>query len=423
MKTVELQYKTFDELMADVNVDFQQYNLENMIDPQQLIRVAGRVNYDLGIQITKEKEAVIDICNYKGRLPSDFQILNYAYLCGKYTVEDMVPSGTHIEDVVLTPPECKQPKLYYYFIDYVPCTPEGITTGGVPCTPNACYANDCFNPNLGNDAQFGLVSYVPLNAGDTVYIQYGNNKGLCIDLVGSGFNTMPDANYPYGPIPPGFNWKVYTVLQKHSDCAACKQRHNQYNNQVPCGDPIQNVTPVEKQPNDSPFCMPQDACMNKCGDYYQLIQKVKYTTRTYTEFMPIYLKPGKQIDCDCPNTKIRSGAHAEIKDGFINAGFENGTIYINYQALMQDDDGNLLVLDHPMITEYYEYALKERILENLLMNGETGLEGKIQLIVAKLRIARINALSIVRTPNFSEMKRVWKQARDIMYRRFYDIIN
>ena len=163
--------------------------------------------------------------------------------------------------------------------------------------------------------------------------------------------------------------------------------------------------------------------MNKCGDYYQLIQKVKYTTRTYTEFMPIYLKPGKQIDCDCPNTKIRSGAHAEIKDGFINAGFENGTIYINYQALMQDDDGNLLVLDHPMITEYYEYALKERILENLLMNGETGLEGKIQLIVAKLRIARINALSIVRTPNFSEMKRVWKQARDIMYRRFYDIIN
>jgi hypothetical protein len=408
MKTVELQYKTFDELMADVNVDFQQYNLENMVDPQQLIRVASRVNYDLGIQITREKEAVIDICNYKGRLPSDFQILNYAYLCGKYTVEEMVPSGTHIEDVVLTPPECKQPKIYYYYIDYNPGSTSLCDT-------------DCFDQSLGRDFAFGLVSYFPLTSADSVYIQYDTNKGLCIPLGCCGFQSIPSAAQPQ--FFQG-NWKVYPVLQKHTDCAACKQTHNQYNNTAPnCGDPIQNVTPVEKEPNDSPFCMPQDACMNKCGDYYQLIQKVKYTTRTYTEFMPIYLKPGKQIDCDCPNTKIRSGAHAEIKDGFINAGFENGTIYINYQALMQDDKGNLLVLDHPMITEYYEYALKERILENLLMNGETGLEGKIQLIVAKLRIARINALSIVRTPNFSEMKRVWKQARDIMYRRFYDIIN
>jgi hypothetical protein len=409
MKTVELQYKTFDELMADVNVDFQQYNLENMVDPQQLIRVAGRVNYDLGIQITREKEAVIDICNYKGRLPSDFQILNYAYLCGKYTVEEMVPSGTHIEDVVLTPPECKQPKIYYYAYDYSPDP-----------TTDTCPTN-CFSISLGRDNYFGLASYVPLNDGDSVYIQYGSNLGLCVNIVGTALTPIPDPNNPPFQVQ---NWRVYTVLQKHSSCAQCQQVHNQTNNLIPnCGDPIQNVTPVEKEPNDSPFCMPQDACMNKCGDYYQLIQKVKYTTRTYTEFMPIYLKPGKQIDCDCPNTKIRSGAHAEIKDGFINAGFENGTIYINYQALMQDDKGNLLVLDHPMITEYYEYALKERILENLLMNGETGLEGKIQLIVAKLRIARINALSIVRTPNFSEMKRVWKQARDIMYRRFYDIIN
>jgi hypothetical protein len=414
MKTVELQYKTFDELMADVNVDFQQYNLENMVDPQQLIRVAGKVNYDLGIQITREKEAVIDICNYKGRLPSDFQILNYAYMCGKYTVEDMVPSGTHIEDVVLTPPECKKPKIYYYAIDYAPVA-------------SSLCATDCFTPSLGRDDFFGVVSYFPLNPGDTVYIQLSNNIGLCVDLVGSGLFEIPNASYPesvVGPLPPGQFWKVYNVLQKHSNCAACKQRHNQNNSTAPnCGDPIQNVAPVEKQPNDSPFCMPQDACMNKCGDYYQLIQKVKYTTRTYTEFMPIYIKPGKQIDCDCPNTKIRAGAYAEIKNGFINAGFENGTVYINYQALMQDNDGNLLVLDHPMITEYYEYALKERILENLFMNGETGLEGKLQLIAAKLRIARVNALSIVRTPNFSEMKRVWKEARNIMYRRFYDIIN
>jgi len=411
MKKVELSYKTFDELMADVYSDFEQYSLENMINPQTLIRVAGKVNYDLGIQITKEREAVIDICDGKGRLPLDFQILNYAYVCGKYHVEEMVPSGTHIEDVVLTPPECKQPKIYYYAIDYNPDAQD------------PCASGNCFDQQLRRDAFFGIASYFPINAADTVYIQYDNNRGLCINLTGSGFRQIPDASYPNPPMSPGFFWRVYTVLQKHSDCVSCRQVHNQVNTVVPCGNPIQNVTPIIPEPNnDSPFCMPQDACMNKCGDYYQLIQKVKYTTRTYTEFYPIHIKPGKYVDCGCPNSKTKEGPYAEIRDGYVYSGFQTGTLYINYQGLMQDDEGNLLVLDHPMITEYYEYALKERIAENLYMNGETGMENKLQFLAGKLRTARVNALSIVRTPDYATMKKVWQENRNIMYRRFYDII-
>jgi hypothetical protein len=412
MINTELQYRTFDELMADVYTDFEQYNLENMINPQQLIRVVTRVNDDLGLAINKTKDAVIDICNHKGRLPVDFQILNHMYVCGKYSVTETVPSGTHIEDVVLTPSDCKVPKVYYYAIDYNPVS-------------SSLCATDCFATSLGRDAVFGLVSYFPLSAGDTVYIQLSNNTGLCVELVGSGFNETPNASYPtsiFGPQSPGQIWKVYNVLQKHSDCAACKQRHNQNNNTIPnCGDPIQNVAPVEKQPNDSPFCMPQDACMNKCGDYYQLIQKTKYTTKTFTEFFKVRLKPGRSISCDCPNTKIKDGPYAEIKDGFIHTGFETGTMYINYEAIMQDDDGNLIVLDRPLINEYYEYAIKERILENLLMNGEDVVQ-KINYIAQKLRIARVNALSIVRTPNFADMKKVWVTNRKVMWYKYFDLI-
>ena len=37
---------------------------------------------------------------------------------------------------------------------------------------------------------------------------------------------------------------------------------------------------------------------------------------------------------------------------------------------MEDDQGDLLVLDQPYCNEYYEYAVKERILENMVWNGE-----------------------------------------------------
>jgi hypothetical protein len=59
----ELKYRTFNQLLEDVSVDFSMYALENMIEPQQLIKVVQRVNYDLGLRINMTKEVVLDIVN------------------------------------------------------------------------------------------------------------------------------------------------------------------------------------------------------------------------------------------------------------------------------------------------------------------------------------------------------------------------
>ena len=55
------KFRTFDQLLEDVMVDFQTYALEGMIEPAQLIKVATRVNYDLGLRIHRTKEIVLDI--------------------------------------------------------------------------------------------------------------------------------------------------------------------------------------------------------------------------------------------------------------------------------------------------------------------------------------------------------------------------
>ena len=88
---------------------------------------------------------------------------------------------------------------------------------------------------------------------------------------------------------------------------------------------------------------------------------------------------------------------------------------------MEDSDGNLMVPDHDLINEYYEYALKQRILENLIMNDENVNQAKIQLIEARYRAARNNALTVVNTPNFSELKRIWKTNRKAFYNKYYEM--
>ena len=281
MKT-ELQYRTFDQLLDEVATDFVTYSNEGMIEPAQLIKVAQRVNYDLGLRIHGTKEKVLDIEKRKTRLPDDFYVLNYAYLCGRYTVTTPTMSGRETENVILKSDLCRK------------CGQPDTT-----CSCESTYAVEC-------------------KTGEKVYVQ--------------------------------------------------------------------------------------------------VVEKRKYETKTYDSFekLNIATSTGKT---DALNDMAKSGY---IKNGFIYTNVEEGSVFISYQGSLEDDEGNLLVLDHPVINEYYEYAMKQRILENLYINGEDVTQ-KMQLIEQRLRAARNNSLSIVNTPDFAEMYKVWQMNRKAQYNRYYDM--
>lgn len=281
MKT-DLKYRTFDELLSEVSTDFIQYNNEGMIEPGQLIKVAQRVNYDLGLRIHGTKEKILDIVKNKTRLPDDFYVLNYAMLCGKYTVQQPTLQGRQTENVILNNAACSK------------C--------GEPdpdCTCEKTYTVEC-------------------NTGEKVFVQVVEKRA--------------------------FETKVYETFER-----------------------INIATSTGRK----------DALDNGTKDGY-------------------------------------------IKNGFLYTSLEEGRLFISYQGALEDSDGNLLVLDHPMINEYYEYAIKQRILENLYMNGEEVVQ-KMQLVEQRLRAARNNALTIVNTPDFAEMKQLWETNRKAQYGKYYDM--
>lgn len=281
MKT-EPKYRTFDELLNEVATDFVQYNNEGMIEPGQLIKVAQRVNYDLGLRIHGTKEVMLDIEKNKTRLPDDFYVLNYAMLCGSYTVQQQVLHGRHTENVILDSSQCKK------------CgEPDPL------CTCEKTYAVEC-------------------KTGEKIFVQ--------------------------------------------------------------------------------------------------VVEKRSFETKVYETFERVHISTssGKKDALD------NSGRNGYIKNGFLYTNIEQGKLFMSYQGAMEDEDGNLLVLDHPMINEYYEYAMKQRILENLFMNGEE-VSQKMQLVEQRLRAARNNALTIVNTPDFAEMKQLWETNRKAQYAKFYDM--
>lgn len=333
-----MKYRTFNQLLDDVLVDFTNYSLEGFVEPQQLIKVAKRVNYDLGLRIMQTKETLLEVEKYRVKLPDDFYVLNFALICFEHTDHVVFPQGTHIEERKVIPTYQETPAVIS------PCT-----DGTVNCTK--CQSTVC-------------------------------GCGQC--------NSC-------SPTPCGCTSQQPQVL---TACSSAK-----YDPLVPYGDQ----------------CIKPRVFMNCKGDCYELVQIVNSTqTNYYRQLLPVrILENPETVDCGCPNLYASCSATAWIKDGFLHTNFKCGKIYINYQGMMEDDDGNLLVPEHDMLNEYYEYALKKRILENLVMNDENISQAKIQLVNEGLRAARNYALTIVNTPNFAEMKRVWAANRAAQYARYY----
>ena len=319
-----LKYRTLDQLLDDVMVDFQVYALENMIDPQTLIKVARRCNYDLGLRINQQKEVLLEVEHGKVKLPDDFYTWNFAFICGDYTVHTGYDiGGTNIQEVPYRE---------------VPSTVDQCAPPTVNCS--VCNANPC------------------------------NHTAAC------AVNTLP-GNY----IPDA------------------------YDPNNPYGD----------------TCIRPRVFMNCKGEKYEIIQIMPTgQTRQFTTLLPLRMKPSQNIECECPNLYFNTPNQGWIKNGYLFTTLNTCKVYVNYQGELEDDEGNVLVPDHAMLNDYYEYALKQRILENLFMNGEE-VSNKVQLIEQRYRAARNNALNIVNTPNFEEMKKLWWANRRAQYGKYYDM--
>ncbi len=298
----ELKYRTFDQLINEVAADFTMYSLEGMLEPSQLIKVAQRVNYDLGLRIHGTKEKVIDIQNNKAKLPDDFYVLNYAMLCGEEEVTKPTITGRQTENVILDScPDCNNPSGQ--------------------CSCKATYSVEC-------------------KTGEKIFVRVVETRK--------------------------YETKTYNRLERlHVSDSSGKS------------DALDNSFRSAYLKNGFMYI--------NFGD--------EYRRESYYSDFPNY--------------------------GVINIKYDH-KLFISYEGTLEDEDGNLLVLDHPMINEYYEYAIKQRVLENLYMNGED-VSQRIQLIEQRIRAARNNALTIVNTPDFTEMYTLWQTNRRAQYAKYYDM--
>lgn len=351
----EIQYKTFDELLDSVRGDFKTYDLEGVIGTQELIKVAQRVNTDLGLRISMAKSKVLDVKNGKAKLPSDMHALNFVTICQGSNVTKPTEHLKTYSDGLLE--GVMKSKLF--------------TVNQFTKTIHIVPGENVLHHALGTE-HFLVQAFAP------------DGTMLNFEILPDGLDKLVITNS--GPVT------VHAVKIVVFGAA------------VNSGDFTTTVTDIAQLQEglDNPY----------------VIRWHKNTLTRYDKFTPMEITKAKSLSPDSFPKHNRHFNQGYLKSGFLVAGFDQGTIYVNYQSTMEDDDGNLLVMDHPTVNEYYEYALKQRILENLLMAGEE-VTNKLNLIEARFKVSRNNALSYVNTPDFNELKKVVEANRKAMYHRYY----
>lgn len=143
------------------------------------------------------------------------------------------------------------------------------------------------------------------------------------------------------------------------------------------------------------------------------------------QLVPVSIKNSKIFCGSNCQTSASSTINIQIvKEGddyFIVSNYD-GEYYFSYTSEMIDDDGNLLILDHPLVIPYYEYSVKERIFEDLWLNSLAEVQNKLSYVKENLRLSEMEAIRFVRMFDFAELKQVYFDNRKRFKLRYDNII-
>lgn len=124
----------------------------------------------------------------------------------------------------------------------------------------------------------------------------------------------------------------------------------------------------------------------------------------------------------CPNTRKRGKYTIEIKNDEIIAPFRKGMLYIMYIGMMKNEDGEILFPFHPLITPWYEWSVKHKILLDAAFNSDIDmaqLKPMIDYASAEKRKAWLDAFNISMERGYADFIKFEKQKELRWYNQYF----
>lgn len=215
-----------------------------------------------------------------------------------------------------------------------------------------------------------------------------------------------------GDIPKSF-WKlVYT-------CALSKKKQIYYDYKDPFNNTI-DLTKVEEC-ELKPYV---EGCQTKCPP--KIIKNPgKDIEQIIHEWTELDVANHSAVCCSIsPHWKKRGRETVkfDIDEELVSTSFKDGEIFVMYQTNMEDEDGNILVPFHPLLTNWYEWSVKEKILQDIMFNSDADVVNLLKYATQQRGLFWLDALNFAMEPEAGELQKSYQKRENEYYNKYYKYI-
>lgn len=165
------------------------------------------------------------------------------------------------------------------------------------------------------------------------------------------------------------------------------------------------------------------------ADSYGVVIKrsTETTVHNSMSFIGLDINPQSQPYCHISSPHL-NGGHGKysvtIEDDYIRTPFRSGEIYIMYLATMQDEEGLLLFPFHPLITPYYEWSIKEKVLMDCIFNSEGAEYANLFKLAQSERVkAWLDAFNVTSSKEYGDYLEMQKKRELKWYNQYFRYFN
>lgn len=108
----------------------------------------------------------------------------------------------------------------------------------------------------------------------------------------------------------------------------------------------------------------------------------------------------------------------DIEEEEITLPFREGELYIMYVGTMEDDEGNMLIPFHPLITNWYEWSVKEKILQDLIFNSDADVANMLKLAQLEKSKSWLDAWNFQMEPEYRQAQQ-WQAQKEANFHNKY----
>lgn len=254
---------------------------------------------------------------------------------------------------------------------------------------------------------------------DSGFIDEGNviktvmwcNEKLGIPIRKMKETVLQVRNYKV-ELPKDFQKMIYVAALHHSSFGTAQWR-DPFNNFVDQTDEC--VFDVE------PYTV---GCETHCNRRIKR-KKPDGLWEIYTNWTELSLSPSSFVhtDSSCINNRLKGTYTIDLTDDEIHTPFREGELYVMYYANLEDEEGNVLVPFHPLITDWYEWCVKEKILMDMAFNSDGDVVNKLKLATMKKNGAWLDALDFALEPSYKQQQDYQKKKEMDMWKKYFKWIS